>query len=171
RRHTRSKRDWSSDVCSSDLLVIALGYDSITATSIALCGTVVGFTVGVLNPINTGLAQKLSGIPTFSGIGLRLVIFIVVLLVTVLFIMKYAKKIKKDPSISLVYEDDTEKRKMYKEIIKHEPLVATRRQKIGIGVVLLFFIILVYGVVTQGWFMVEMSGLFIMMGIVVGLVT
>ncbi len=152
-------------------LVIALGYDSITATSIALCGTVVGFTVGVLNPINTGLAQKLSGIPTFSGIGLRLVIFIVVLLVTVLFIMKYAKKVKKDPSISLVYEDDTEKRKMYKEITKHEPLVATRRQKIGIGVVLLFFIILVYGVVTQGWFMVEMSGLFIMMGIVVGLVT
>ena len=60
---------------------------------------------------------------------------------------------------------------MYKEIAKHEPLVATRRQKIGIGVVLLFFIILVYGVVTQGWFMVEMSGLFIMMGIVVGLVT
>ena len=39
-------------------LIIALGYDSITATSIALCGTVVGFTVGVLNPINTGLAQN-----------------------------------------------------------------------------------------------------------------
>ncbi|WP_239706295.1 MULTISPECIES: hypothetical protein [unclassified Mammaliicoccus] len=98
-------------------LVIALGYDSITATSIALCGTVVGFTVGVLNPINTGLAQKLSGIPTFSGIGLRLVIFIVVLLVTVLFIMKYAKKVKKDPSISLVYEDDTEKRKCTKKLL------------------------------------------------------
>lgn len=89
-------------------LIIALGYDSITATSIALCGTVVGFTVGVLNPINTGLAQKLSGIPTFSGIGLRLVIFVIVLFVTVLFIMKYAKKVKKDPSISLVYHDDTE---------------------------------------------------------------
>ncbi len=89
-------------------LIIALGYDSITATSIALCGTVVGFTVGVLNLINTGLAQKLSGIPTFSGIGLRLVIFVIVLFVTVLFIMKYAKKVKKDPSISLVYHDDTE---------------------------------------------------------------
>lgn len=89
-------------------LIIALGYDSITATSIALCGTVVGFTVGVLNPINTGLVQKLSGIPTFSGIGLRLVIFVIVLFVTVLFIMKYAKKVKKDPSISLVYHDDTE---------------------------------------------------------------
>lgn len=152
-------------------LIIALGYDSITATSIALCGTVVGFTVGVLNPINTGLAQKLSGIPTFSGLGLRLAIFVIVLFVTILFIMKYAKKIKKNPSISLVYHDDTEKRHMYKDITNQEPLVATKRQKIGIGVVLLFFIILVYGVITQGWFMVEMSGLFIVMGIVVGLVT
>ncbi|WP_318010220.1 Na+/H+ antiporter NhaC family protein [Staphylococcus cohnii] len=53
----------------------------------------------------------------------------------------------------------------------HEPLVATQRQKIGIAVVLAFFIVLVYGVTTQGWFMVEMSGLFIIMGIVVGLIT
>ncbi|UXV32332.1 TIGR00366 family protein [Mammaliicoccus sciuri] len=88
---------------------------------------------------------------------------------TILFIMKYAKKVKKDPSISLVYHDDTEKRHMYKDITNQESLVATKRQKIGIGVMLLFFIILVYRVITQGWFMVEMSGLFIVMGIVVGL--
>src|SRR5699024_441790 len=69
------------------------------------------------------------------------------------------------------YEEDREKRKIYKDITQHQPLVATKRQKIGIAVVLLFFIVLVYGVTTQGWFMVEMSGLFIVMGIVVGLIT
>ncbi len=90
-------------------LIIALGYDSITATAIALCGTVVGFTVGVLNPINTGLAQKLSGIPVFSGIGLRIILFIVVLAVTIIFIMRYAKS-SKQPTLSSVYEDDSEKR-------------------------------------------------------------
>ncbi len=90
-------------------LIIALGYDSITATAIALCGTVVGFTVGVLNPINTGLAQKLSGVPVFSGIGLRLTLFIIVLFVTILFIMRYAQKVKQNPNISLVYQEDTEK--------------------------------------------------------------
>ena len=152
-------------------LIIALGYDSITATAIALCGTVVGFTVGVLNPINTGLAQKLSGVPVFSGIGLRLTLFIIVLFVTILFIMRYAQKVKQNPNISLVYQEDTEKRQTYKDITKHKPLVATQRQKIGIAIVLTFFVILVYGVTTQGWFMVEMSGLFIIMGIVVGLVT
>ncbi|MCI8279496.1 MAG: YfcC family protein, partial [Staphylococcus xylosus] len=152
-------------------LIIALGYDSITATAIALCGTVVGFTVGVLNPINTGLAQKLSGIPVFSGIGLRIILFIVVLAVTIIFIMRYAKKVQKQPTLSSVYEDDSEKRELYQHITEHAPTTATTRQKWGIAVILAFFIILVYGVTTQGWFMVEMAGLFIFMGVIVGFVS
>ncbi|SCU23747.1 short-chain fatty acids transporter [Staphylococcus xylosus] len=152
-------------------LIIALGYDSITATAIALCGTVVGFTVGVLNPINTGLAQKLSGIPVFSGIGLRIILFIVVLAVTIVFIMRYAKKVQKQPTLSSVYEDDSEKRELYQHITEHAPTTATTRQKWGIGVIFAFFIILVYGVTTQGWFMVEMAGLFIFMGVIVGFVS
>ena len=152
-------------------LIIALGYDSITATAIALCGTVVGFTVGVLNPINTGLAQKLSGIPVFSGIGLRIILFIVVLAVTIIFIMRYAKKVQKQPTLSSVYEDDSEKRELYQHITEHVPTTATTRQKWGIAVIFAFFIILVYGVTTQGWFMVEMAGLFIFMGVIVGIVS
>lgn len=152
-------------------LIIALGYDSITATAIALCGTVVGFTVGVLNPINTGLAQKLSGIPVFSGIGLRIVLFIVVLAVTIIFIMRYARKVQKQPTLSSVYEDDSEKRELYQHITEHAPSKATTRQKWGIAVIFTFFIILVYGVTTQGWFMVEMAGLFIFMGVIVGYVS
>lgn len=152
-------------------LIIALGYDSITATAIALCGTVVGFTVGVLNPINTGLAQKLSGIPVFSGIGLRIILFIVVLAVTIIFIMRYAKKVQKQPTLSSVYEDDSEKRELYQHITEHAPTTATTRQKWGIAVIFAFFIILVYGVTTQGWFMVEMAGLFIFMGVIVGFVS
>ncbi|MEB8150718.1 YfcC family protein [Staphylococcus xylosus] len=152
-------------------LIIALGYDSITATAIALCGTVVGFTVGVLNPINTGLAQKLSGIPVFSGIGLRIILFIVVLAVTIIFIMRYAKKVQKQPTLSSVYEDDSEKRELYQHITEHAPTTATTRQKWGIAVIFAFFIILVYGVTTQGWFMVEMAGLFIFMGVIVGIVS
>lgn len=152
-------------------LIIALGYDSITATAIALCGTVVGFTVGVLNPINTGLAQKLSGIPVFSGIGLRIVLFIVVLAITIIFIMRYARKVQKQPTLSSVYEDDSEKRELYQHITEHAPSKATTRQKWGIAVIFAFLIILVYGVTTQGWFMIEMAGLFIFMGVIVGYVS
>ncbi|SHG90083.1 YfcC family protein [Ornithinibacillus halophilus] len=151
-------------------LLIALGYDSIVAAAIALCGTVVGFAAGVLNPINTGLAQKISGIPVFSGLGFRLIIFILAVALAVLFIMRYANKVKQNPLNSYVYEDDREKRELYRNAEKVEKRTATTRQKYASIATLVFFAILVYGVIGHGWFMVEMSGLFIFMGIVVGLI-
>lgn len=151
-------------------LIIALGYDSMTAAAIALCGTVVGYTVGVLNPVNTGLAQTISEIPTFSGLGFRLILFVIVLAVTILFVMRYARKVQKNPEASLVYEEDAEKRSTYTSIGDQKPLKATGRQIAGAFVVLLFFGILIWGVTTQGWFMIEMAGLFVIMGITVGLV-
>ncbi|MGP4107968.1 YfcC family protein [Virgibacillus sp. L01] len=151
-------------------LLIALGYDSIVAAAIALCGTVIGFAAGVLNPINTGLAQKISGIPVFSGMGFRLIIFIVALSVAVFYIMRYAKKVKNDPLNSLVYEDDEEKRVLYQNKAQIEAKQMTTRQKYASMATFIFFGILVYGVIGQGWFMVEMSGLFIVMGTVVGVI-
>lgn len=151
-------------------LIIALGYDSMTAAAIALCGTVVGYSVGVLNPVNTGLAQTIADIPTFSGIGFRIILFVVVLTITILFVMRYAKKVQKNPEASLVYKEDAEKRETYTSIGEHEPLKATSRQIAGAFVVLAFFAILIFGVTQLGWFMIEMAGLFIIMGITVGLV-
>ncbi|MTW87459.1 YfcC family protein [Virgibacillus dakarensis] len=151
-------------------LMIALGYDSIVAAAIALCGTVIGFAAGVLNPVNTGLAQKISGIPVFSGIGFRLIIFTVAVTAAVLYIMRYAKKIQKNPLHSFVYEDDQTKRKLYQHKDQIEEKQMTTRQKYASVAALIFFGILVYGVIGQGWFMVEMSGLFIFMGAVVGLI-
>ena len=152
-------------------LIIALGYDSMTAAAIALCGTVVGYSVGVLNPVNTGLAQTIAELPTFSGLEFRLTLFVVVLAITILFVMRYARKVKKNPEASLVYEDDAEKRKTYTSIGEHEPLTATKRQIAGAFTVLVFFAVLIWGVTTQGWFMIEMAGLFIIMGVVVGLIS
>lgn len=152
-------------------LIIALGYDSMTAAAIALCGTVVGYSVGVLNPVNTGLAQTISELPTFSGLGFRLILFVIVLTITILFVMRYAKKVQKNPTASIVYEEDSEKRASYKSIADQEPLKANNRQIAGAFTVLIFFIILVWGVITQGWFMIEMAGLFILMGVTVGMVS
>lgn len=152
-------------------LIIALGYDSMTAAAIALCGTVVGYSVGVLNPVNTGLAQTISELPTFSGLSFRLILFVIVLTITILFVMRYAKKVQKNPTASIVYEEDSEKRVSYKSIADQEPLKANNRQIAGAFTVLIFFIILVWGVITQGWFMIEMAGLFILMGVTVGMVS
>ena len=151
-------------------LIIALGYDSIVAASIALVGTVVGFTTGVLNPINVGLSQKIVGVPVFSGLPLRLALFVVCISVGVFFIMRYAKKVQQNPLNSYVYEDDQEKRELYKQKDKIEAKSMNTRQKYASVAAFVFLGILVYGVLQHSWFMVEMAGLFIFMGIVVGLI-
>ncbi len=153
-------------------LMIALRYDSVTAAAVALCATTAGFSAGVLNPINTGLGQQLSDLPVFSGIPLRLLVFVAIVSVGVLYVMRYAIKIKNNPALSLMHGDKDEKDKQLRYLHAEDEgaLEFTRRQKWAGLATLAFFGLLVWGVLTQGWFMMEMSGLFIIMGITVGLI-
>ncbi|MDT8894700.1 YfcC family protein [Halomonas sp. I1] len=153
-------------------LMIALRFDSVTAAAVALCATTAGFTTGVLNPINTGLGQQLAGLPLYSGFVLRAIIFVIILCVGIFFVMRYARKVHNDPSLSLMADDEAEaeKRASYQHATDEGALVANSRQKLAALAAFGFFALLVYGVLAQGWFMMEMAGLFIIMGIVVGLI-
>jgi uncharacterized ion transporter superfamily protein YfcC len=151
-------------------LMIALGYDSMVAAAVALVATTAGFMTGFLNPINTGLGQKISGLPVFSGIELRIIAFVVFALVGILYIIRYAQKVRRNPETSLVYEEDSSKRSIYLNKTAVDKGRATIRQKVASVILLGFFSLLVYGVLMKGWFMLEMAGLFIIMGIVIGLI-
>lgn len=153
-------------------LMIALRFDSVTAAAVALCATTAGFTTGILNPINTGLGQQLSGLPLYSGFGLRALAFAVILGVGIFFVMRYARKVRQNPALSLMVDDpaEAEKRSAYQHATDEGALVANTRQKLAAIATFAFFGLLVYGVLAQGWFMMEMAGLFIVMGIVVGLI-
>lgn len=153
-------------------LMIALRFDSVTAAAVALCATTAGFTTGILNPINTGLGQQLSDLPLYSGFGLRAAAFAVVLGAGIYFVMRYARKVRENPALSLMAGDETEaeKRSLYQHATDEGALLANSRQKLAAIATFAFFGLLVYGVLRQGWFMMEMAGLFIVMGIVVGLI-
>ena len=104
-------------------VIIALGYDSITAAASALVGTTAGFTAGVLNPINTGLSQQISGLETFSGAGLRAVLLVVLIILGAAWTMRYASKVSADPTYSYIYGDasEAEKRELYADQVPEEP--------------------------------------------------
>lgn len=153
-------------------LMIALRFDSITAAAVALCATTAGFMAGVLNPINTGLGQRLSDLPLYSGLGLRATIFVLVLATAIVFVMRYAHKVQRDPSLSLLDDEiiENEKRALYQHTNDDQVPQANFRQKLASLATFAFFCLLVYGVLSQGWFMMEMAGLFIVVGVVVGLI-
>lgn len=154
-------------------VVIALGYDSVTAAAIALVGTTAGFTAGVLNPINTGLAQQIAGIETFSGAGLRALLLVIMIGLGSYWTIRYAQRAARDPLKSLVHgePEELEKQRLYGREQSGEPRRMTGRQRISLLLSVPVLGVTVWGVSTQGWFMLEMAGMFVLLMLIIGLVS
>jgi uncharacterized ion transporter superfamily protein YfcC len=146
-------------------VMLKLGFDRITAAAIALCGTIAGYTGALTNPFTVGIAQKISGIPLYSGISFRLIVLLVTTAVGIAYVMRYAMKVKKNAEkYSLTFSEDELKRKEL-EIQEQNTFQATTRQKIASIVTLLLFAGMIYGVLTYQWSFITMSGYFIAMGV------
>lgn len=87
-------------------LAISMGYDSITGVSLCFVAAALGFAGAILNPFTIGIAQGLSDLPLFSGIEYRLICWIILNIAGFTFILKYARSIKRNPSKSIVHEED-----------------------------------------------------------------
>lgn len=92
---------------------LALGWDSFVGLGISLIAVAFGFTAATFNPFNVATVQELAGLPIFSGLGFRILVFAVVYAVLAGFLTVYAKKIEKNPKKSLCYETDIALREKY----------------------------------------------------------
>lgn len=87
-------------------LIIALGFDPITACATALIGSAVGFTAAFANPFTVIISQKLAGLPLYSGALFRIAVYVCTFAVAALYVCNYAKKVRKDPTKSIMYNPD-----------------------------------------------------------------
>ena len=87
-------------------LALALGFDSIVGTALVLVGAGAGFAGAFLNPFTIGIAQGISGLPYPSGAWLRLIAYAVLLIASIIYVYRYAVKIKADPTLSVTYHQD-----------------------------------------------------------------
>lgn len=87
-------------------LAISMGYDSIVGVSMCFVAAGLGFAGALLNPFTIGIAQGLADLPLFSGIEYRLFMWCIINIVGIIYILRYANKVKKHPKSSPVYEDD-----------------------------------------------------------------
>lgn len=149
---------------------IALGYDSIVGVAIPLIGAHIGFASAYLNPFNVGIAQGIAELPLFSGLEYRVFCWIISTTIAVLFISYYAKKVHNNPSISPVYDIDKERREneKFEEVDLNHQL--NLRHKFVLIVFALSLIWLVIGVIEFQWFIEEISALFVIMGLLAGIV-
>lgn len=92
-------------------LAVKMGYDSIVGLGMCFVAAGLGFAGALLNPFTIGIAQGLSKLPLFSGIEYRLFVWVIINIVGFTYMLRYAKKVKKNPKSSVVYEDDAYWRK------------------------------------------------------------
>ncbi len=147
-------------------LAIAMGYDAIVGMSMVSFGVAMGFAAAFINPFTVGLAQKFAELPLLSGFGFRVVCWFVLVTMAVLWTMRYAIKIKKDPSKSYMQGVN-----MGSLALDHDELVNTRfsgRDRVILAVVVGMVALLVWGVMEKGWYFNQLAGLFLIMGISCG---
>ena len=146
---------------------IALGYDAMFGFSIILLGIGVGFAAALMNPYTIVVAQSIAGIPIYSGMGVRVAIFVVFSAVAVWWIFRYGKKIKEDPSKSLMAGEES-LFSFDKEELKKLPM--GKKEITTFLVILASLVWIFYGFLRQGWGNTQLTGVFLLMGIVVALI-
>jgi uncharacterized ion transporter superfamily protein YfcC len=153
-------------------LAISLGYDSITGVAIPFVGAATGFSGAFMNPFTVGIAQGIAELPLFSGMGYRLVVWLIVTSVAVVFVMLYARYIRKHPQKSRTWQIDQYWRDYLAKNNDNNPdMQMTNRHHIVLAVFALAIVVLISGVIIFKWYINEIAAVFLGMGIIAGLVS
>lgn len=148
-------------------IAIGMGYDRMVGAAAGMLGLSAGFTSGVLNIYTTGVGQSILKLPLFSGMEFRIFSAVVFSTVVAGYVLSYAKKIKKDPSSSLLADEYVSAVNTSKDDSEKVELTTARMLILLALVCTLGFQI--YGTLKLKWYLTELSAIYIMLGIVAGL--
>ncbi len=170
---------WEETMAFYPLLIpvfVAAGYDPLVGIAVVLLGSGAGVLASTVNPFATGIASGFAGVSLGDGLMLRLIMLVVFDVVAIWYVMAYAAKVRNHPEKSLVAG--------FSHKFEHKtggdvPMLDGRR-KIVLTIFALVFLVMIYAVIpfdeigvpipTLGWWFPELSGLFLVGGIVIGLV-
>ena len=163
-------------------VMIAAGYDALVGASVILLGCGIGVLGSTVNPFATGIASGFADIPLSDGLAGRLVILIVGAAMGIWFVLRYAEKVRKDPTKSMIYDLKGSNEAHFSAATDDTGavVVMTGEQKIVLGLFGAAFLVMVYGVIpwedlgiglpTLWWWFPEMTASFLFFAIVIGIV-
>ena len=162
-------------------VLIAAGYDALTGAAVLLLGCGIGVLGSTINPFATGIASGFAGVSISDGLVSRLIILIVGLAIGIWFVLRYADRIRRDPSKSVVYDLKAANEARFRaESEDGGAVVLTGTHKAILVLFGLAFGVMMYGVIpwedlgvpfpTWWWWFPEMTASFLVFAVVIGLV-
>ncbi|AWG43187.1 hypothetical protein CR532_04440 [Candidatus Borreliella tachyglossi] len=145
-------------------LVLALGYDGIVAVSIIALGAGVGTMASTVNPFATGIASAIAGIDLREGFYFRIILYVISVLVAIIYVLIYAVRVKNDPRKSLVYSQREEHYNFFiRDSVGNGTSIPefTNGRKIVLLLYALMILFLTYSIIQLGWWMQEMTMLYL----------
>lgn len=153
-------------------IFLAAGFDLLVPLAVIFGGTQLGYLSSFTNPFSTIIASNAAGINWIDGFSERIAIFIISTSGFIFYLLRYAKKVKRNPATSLVYLTDGN--------MPAPPIAGSANedtvQKPGLRTTVLLilfvstFIVLIAGVVTRDWWFLEMSTLILAATILIGFI-
>jgi len=161
-------------------VMIAAGYDAMTGAAVVLLGCGIGTFGSTINPFATGIASGFAGVSISDGLVLRLVMLVVGLIIGIFFVLRYADRVKADPSRSIVAHLREQNEQYFSAGAGGADAELTGRHKLILAVFGLAFGVMMYGVIpwedlnlplpTLWWWFPEMTASFILFSIIIGLI-
>lgn len=143
------------------------GYDRIFGLALLAVPFSLGWTAGLTNPFNVQIAQKIAEVPMGSGMGLRLIVFVVLLGLGFIYMMKYGKRVKKNRASGAMPDDPFD----LPDDMNTGDLKLERKHILIVFSAASLFALILYAVQTMGWGLIEMTGGFFLVGVVTILIS
>ena len=151
-------------------IMMAMGFDSMTAFMVVFVGARTGYIASTINPFNVLIAQGILGIQGNPQLWLRMIAWVVLTAVAITWVVLYARRVKKNPESSITFEDDIAKKVEFAADESALDAEFTGRQKDVLAVFIAGMCLIIWGLVTQGWYMNEISAVFLAMGLLAGVI-
>lgn len=151
-------------------IMMAMGFDSMTAFMVVFVGARTGYIASTINPFNVLIAQGILGIQGNPQLWLRMIAWVVLTVVAITWVVLYARRVKKNPETSITFEDDIAKKVEFAADESALDAEFTGRQKGVLAVFIAGMCLIIWGLVTQGWYMNEISAVFLAMGLLAGVI-
>ncbi len=150
---------------------LAVGYDAMVAVASIYIGSSIGTMASTVNPFATIIASNAAGINWTSGITGRTFALVVGTLICILYIIRYAEKVRKDPTKSIIYaQKEAIEAKFLHNKEGKEVKPFDGRTKLVLIIFALSFLVMIYGVSRLGWWFLEMTTLFFVSSLIVAIV-
>jgi uncharacterized ion transporter superfamily protein YfcC len=138
-----------------------IGCDRIFGVALVYVAGAVGFAAATTNPFTVNIAQDIAEIPLNSAIPFRLAFFACSMAVAVVYTLHYGTRIRRDPAASIMADD------AFELADNHADPPRLRAAHVAIlGVCIAIFVFILYAVQELGWWLTQMAGGFLLMGLV-----